>query len=71
MASIKRLTYLGQEMQLFLVFQDKLNVIGPHELTGSGSVRRCRLVGVGVALLAEVCVEMGFEVYAQAMPSVT
>jgi hypothetical protein len=28
-----------------------LNVLGP----GSGTVRRCGLVGVGVALLEEVC----------------
>ena len=32
-----------------------LNVIGPHKLIGSGGIRMCGLVGVGVALLKEVC----------------
>ena len=30
------------------------NMIGPHNLTGSGTIRRCGFVGVGVAL-EEVC----------------
>jgi len=40
--------------------------------TGNGTIRRCGLVGVGVALLEEVChCEVSFEVsYAQALPSV-
>jgi hypothetical protein len=40
--------------------------------TGSGTIRRCGFVGVGVALLEEVChCGMGFEVsYAQAILSV-
>ena len=38
--------------------------------TGSGTIRKCGL-GVGVALLEEVCHKAGFEVsYAQAMPRV-
>jgi hypothetical protein len=39
---------------------------------GSGTIRKHGLVGVGVALLEEVChYEAGFEVsYAQAIPSV-
>ena len=32
-----------------------LNVIAPHKLIGSGVIRRYSLVGVGVALLQEVC----------------
>ena len=34
-----------------------LNVIGLiiHKLTGSGAIRRCGFVGVGMALLEEVC----------------
>jgi hypothetical protein len=41
-------------------------------LLGSGTIRRCGLVGVGVALLEEVChCRGGFEVsYAQVPPSV-
>ena len=31
------------------------NAIGPPNLTGSGTIRRCGFVGVGVALLEEVC----------------
>ena len=31
-----------------------LNVIGPHNLTGSGTISRCGFVGVGMALLKEV-----------------
>ena len=39
-----------------------LNMYGPHRLMclnacliGSGTIRRCDLVGVGVAMLEEVC----------------
>jgi hypothetical protein len=32
-----------------------LNENGPHELLGSGTIRRCSLVEVGVALLEDVC----------------
>ena len=32
-----------------------LSVTGPHNLTGSGSIRSCGFVGVGVTLLEEVC----------------
>ena len=32
-----------------------LNVIGPHNLIGSGIIRKCGFVGVGIALLEEVC----------------
>ena len=40
-----------------------LNVIGPYNLIGSGAIRRCGFVGVGVALLEEVChCGAGFEV---------
>ena len=31
-----------------------LNVIDPHKLIGSGIIRRCDLIGVGVALLEEM-----------------
>lgn len=31
-----------------------LNVIGPYKLLGSGTIRRCGLVEVGVALMEEV-----------------
>ena len=42
-----------------------LNVIGPHKLLGSGTIRRCGLVGGRI-----VTVGVDFEVYyAQAMPS--
>ena len=39
--------------------------------TGSDTIRRCDLVGLGVFLLEEVChLEVGFEViYAHATPS--
>jgi hypothetical protein len=44
---------------------DGLNETDPHRLIGSGTVRGCGLVGVGVALLEE-----GFEVsVAQARPA--
>lgn len=33
---------------------DSLNVIGPHNLIGSVTIRRCGFVGVGMALLEEV-----------------
>ena len=40
-----------------------LNVIGPHQLTGSSTVRRRGFAGVGVDLLEEVChCGVGFEV---------
>lgn len=49
-----------------------LNVIGPHKLIGSDTIRRCHLVGVGMALLEDVCHcrggLLGF-IYAQAMSS--
>ena len=32
-----------------------LNVIGPHNLTGSDTIRRSGFVGVGTVLLEEVC----------------
>ena len=32
-----------------------LNENGPHRLIGSGTNSRCDLVGLGVALLEEVC----------------
>jgi hypothetical protein len=32
-----------------------LNKSGPHSLIGSGATRRCSFVGVGVALLEELC----------------
>ena len=32
-----------------------VNVVGPHELIKNGVIRRCGLVGVGIALLEEVC----------------
>lgn len=32
-----------------------LNVIGPHKLIGTGSIRRCDFIQVGMALLEEVC----------------
>ena len=32
-----------------------LNVIGPHQLIGSGTIRRWGFAGVGVALLEEEC----------------
>ena len=34
-----------------------LNFLGP----GSGPIRRCALVGVGMALLEEVTVDLGFK----------
>ena len=33
---------------------DSLNVIGPHNLTKNGTIRRCGFVGVSMALLEEV-----------------
>ena len=33
----------------------RLNVIDPHNLIGSGTVRRCGFVGVGIVLLEEAC----------------
>ena len=42
----------------------RMNVTGPHKLIGSGTIRRCGFLGVGVALLEEVyAVGTGFEVY--------
>ena len=32
-----------------------LNENGTHGLLGNGTVRRCGLIGVGVALLEELC----------------
>ena len=32
-----------------------LNVIGPHKLIGSGTIRRCGLAGVGMVMSEEVC----------------
>ena len=32
-----------------------LNVIDPHNLIASGSIRKCGFVGVGMALLEKVC----------------
>ena len=32
-----------------------LNIIGPHNLIGGGSIRMCGFVGVDMALLEEVC----------------
>ena len=32
-----------------------LNKNGPYRPVGSGTIRRCGLVGIGVALLEEVC----------------
>ena len=32
-----------------------LNVIGSHNLIGSGTIRRCGFVGVGMTLLEEMC----------------
>ena len=32
-----------------------LNVIGFHNLIGSGTIRRCGFAGVGMTLLEEVC----------------
>ena len=32
-----------------------LNVVGPCNLKGSGTLRRCGFVGVGVALLEKTC----------------
>ena len=32
-----------------------LNVIGPYNLIGSGTIRRCMLGGVGMDLLEELC----------------
>ena len=32
-----------------------VNVTGPLKLIGSGAIRRCGFIGVGVALLEEVC----------------
>ena len=42
--------YMGQGLE-----HCSLNVIGPHNLTGSGTIRRCSFVEVGVTLLEEVC----------------
>ena len=58
------------KVNVFMVFDkvcDSLNVIGPYKLIGSGITRRCGFVGVGMALLEEVChCRVGFEVsYAQ------
>ena len=39
-----------------------LNEKGPHKLRGRGTIRRCGLVGVGVALLQEVSLEAVIEV---------
>ena len=40
-----------------------LNVIGPHKLTGNGTIGRCGFVGVGVTCWRKcVTVEAGFEV---------
>ena len=36
--------------------------LDPQKLIGSETTRRCGSVGVGVALLEEVLVKMGFEV---------
>ena len=42
--------YGGQGMKC-----GSLNVIGSHKLIGSGTIRTCGPVKVGVALLEEVC----------------
>ena len=56
-----------------------LNRCGPHRFMclnachiGSGTIRRCDLIGVGMALLEKICpCGVGFELlYAQAKPSV-
>lgn len=42
---------------------NNLNVIGHHKFTGSCTIRRCALVGIGMTLLEEVChCGVGFEV---------
>ena len=48
-----------------------VNENGPYRLIGSGTIRRCGLIGVGVALLKEVCqCGRGFVITeAQARPS--
>ena len=44
-----------------------MNVTDPHKLIGSGPIRRCGFVGVGMALKEVVTVSVGFEIsYAQA-----
>ena len=50
-----------------------LNKNGPNRLRGSGTIRRCGLVGVAVALVGEsVSLDMGFEALdAQSSPSVS
>lgn len=32
-----------------------LNAVGPQNLVGSGTVRRCGFAGMGIAWLEEVC----------------
>ena len=32
-----------------------LDVTGPHNLTGNGSITRCGFVGIGMILLEDVC----------------
>ena len=32
-----------------------LNVIGPHNLMGSGTIGRCGFIAMGIALLEEAC----------------
>ena len=42
-------------MYWIVLLYGTLNVIGPHNLIGYGTIRRCGFVGVGMALLEEVC----------------
>jgi hypothetical protein len=50
-----------------------LNENGTHRHIGNDSIRRCGLIGVGIALLQEVChLGVGFEVLdVQSGPSVS
>jgi hypothetical protein len=54
---IANLFYLVFSVCFFVLslFSDGLNENDPYRLTGSGAIRRCGFIGVGVALLKEVC----------------
>ena len=55
--------YIDTNLRLFCcIIVVVLNVTGPHNLIGSGTIRRYGFVGVGVTLLEEMChCRVGFE----------
>ena len=56
------LSMFGDYCSMFLKWRNKyltkyggMNVVGPHNLTGSGSIRMCSFDRVGMAFQEEVC----------------